>query len=112
MEPPSRLLPKASDEQGLDTGMNILEPVVERRLGYPVVIDPEKGGKELFCRMVGEDPLLVEHEYMRHVHQDICIGDTPVRPHGGEEMHHLAGSLPGKTPSPNNVALRRIHNLA
>ncbi len=103
MEPPADLGARGFDEDRLDPRMDVLETVIEGLLGDSLVMHFQQGGEELFCHPAVNDLLLVQHQHVRNIHQDIRIGNMAVGMHRREELHHLARPFSGEPPQPYNI---------
>jgi hypothetical protein len=81
MHPPTRLDTQRFDQQRLDTGMHIFEPVIEYFIRNTIVMVSEQCRKQLACCSMIIDLLSVEHEYMGDIDEDVCLGNVPVCMH-------------------------------
>ena len=105
VQPATYLLPHRGDEGGLYSGMNILEPFVERGLRHSFVINVKERREQTPGMLVPQDLLFIEHHHVRNIHQDIGIGDAAVRRHGREKVHHVSGTLSCQTAASHHVSL-------
>ena len=103
MHPPADLGTCRFNEDRLDPGMDILEPVIECLLRDSLVVHLQQGRQDLFCYLAVNDLLLVQHQDVRDIHEDIRISDMAVCLHRGEEMHHLAVPLAREASQSYNI---------
>lgn len=91
--------------------MDVLESLVEGRFRNTLVVKFKEGTKKRCCGLPVDYLLLVQHEDMCHIHENIGIGYIAVRVHGREKLGHLSGSLSGKASSPHHIFWRHVPNL-
>jgi hypothetical protein len=111
MQPSADFFSGVFDEVRFDPGMDVLELITEHRVGDTVIIELEKCREQRLRTLRFDDPLFVQHHDMCNIDKNVRIGQVPVSSHGGEKVHHFAGSFSCETAPPHHIIAHRYNNL-
>ncbi len=112
VEAAADVLPDPVDEVSLLSGVDVLEPFVERLFREAVVVEVEERRHQRPCRCFFDDPLPGEAEEVCHVHEKVHLRDPAVGVHRGKKVLEIARTFAGETALPNLIRSHPINSPA